>query len=328
MNIEGVEFNVDCFTVIQELQAQLHMNNVPLLNKVIDTHKNVQVCCPYHKGGQERKPSAGFKKSDGTFHCFTCGEVHTLPEVITHCFGHDDDILAKFGWTWLYKNFATIAVEDRKDVSLDFERTNDSRINNDNTTYIGEEELDKYRYYHPYWGKRGITDEHIIELFDLGYDIDTACVTMPVRDRDGKTVFVARRSVKFKFFNYPRDVQKPLYGLYELKCSYPDSYERGIEQVFICESMIDALLLWQAGHIAFALNGTFSYSQIDELKKLPIRKYILCTDNDEAGEKARAVLRKSLSNKLLTEIVFPSNRKDVGECTQDEILHILDWEKY
>ena len=103
-------------------------------------------------------------------------------------------------------------------------------------------------------------------------------------------------------------------------------YTKGLE-VFICESMIDALLLWQAGFYAFALNGLGSSRQIDELKKLPIRKYILCTDNDSAGQRAREVLRSALKNKLITEIMFPSNRKDVGECTEKEIENILEWEK-
>lgn len=340
MNINNVEFAVDCYDVIQELQTQLHLNNVPLINKIVDTPNNVQICCPYHKNGQERRPSAGIKKSDGTFHCLACGEVHTLPEVISYCFGHTEDMFGKFGWEWLLKNFATIQVENRHEIDLDFGRCNSSsNVSNmsdivgcassdDNnkqlvSQFVSEEELDRYRYYHPYWGKRGITDEWIIELFDLGYDKDTECITMPVRNKNGITLFVARRSVRTKYFNYPAGVEKPLYGLYELQVS---SQSDRYEQVFICESMIDALLLWQSGHYAFALNGLGSSSQIEELKRLHIRKYILCTDNDNAGEKARVVLRKALRNKLLSEIRFPPNRKDVGECTKEEIDNILNWE--
>lgn len=337
MNINNVEFGADCYDIIQELQTQLHINNIPLISKIIDTPKNVQIVCPFHKNGQERRPSAGIKKSDGTFHCLACGEVHTLPEVISYCFGHTEDILGKFGWNWLLKNFATISVEDRHDIiSLDFGRhIGDRSVDNlshnaiidkdniDSRQFVSEEELDKYRYYHPYWRKRGITDERIIELFGLGYDKDTECITMPVRNKNGATLFVARRSVKTKYFNYPTGVEKPLYGLYELQVS---SQSDRYEQVFICESMIDALLLWQAGYVAFALNGLGSSSQISELKRLNVRKYILCTDNDKAGQNARTVLRKALSNKLLTEIRFPPNRKDVGECTIEEINNILNWE--
>lgn len=42
------------------------------------TTNNLIVTCPYHKGGQERKPSANIRitttdeVSEGLFHCFTC----------------------------------------------------------------------------------------------------------------------------------------------------------------------------------------------------------------------------------------------------------------
>lgn len=353
MTINGIEFAVDCFTVIEELKTQLNINGIPLLNKIVDTPSNIQVCCPYHKNGQERRPSAGIRKSDGMFHCLACGETHTLSEMISHCFGRTDDILGKFGWKWLLKNFVTIQVENRNDIELDFGRNTDIRkvcaddnsddVNNStalHSAYVSEEELDSYRYYHPYWKKRGIVDEQLIELFDLGYDKDTDCITMPIRDKDGTVVFVARRSVKTKWFNYPQGVLKPIYGLYEyylegqrrIDNQRPKRYGKTyllkqLNEVFICESMIDALLLWQAGYYAFALNGLGSSYQFAELQKLPIRKYILCTDNDDAGRSARKVIQVVLrDSKILTEINFPPNRKDVGECTKEEIENILDWE--
>lgn len=66
----------------------------------------------------------------------------------------------------------------------------------------------------------------------------------------------------------------------------------------------------------------------EQLNELSCRHIILATDNDESGQRARDRLRNSISNKLLTEIQFPNNRKDIGECTQDEIQNILDWEVF
>ena len=204
--------------------------------------------------------------------------------------------------------------------------TADSGTDNDNRVFVSEKELDRYRYYHPYWKKRGIVSEDIIERFDLGYDSATHCITMPVRDYNGKVIFVARRSVKTKFFNYPDSVHKPLYGLYEILQSMEQLKITRVERIFVCESMIDALLLWQSGYYAVAMNGLGSASQIEDLKKLPTRNIVLCTDNDEAGEKARKVLRDALNVKLITEIKFPPDRKDVGECTKEEITNISNWE--
>ena len=150
MTINDVEFSVDCFDIISELRNQLQLNNVSLFAKIIDTPNNVQVCCPYHKNGQERRPSAGIRKSDGLFHCFACGETHTMSEMISHCFGKYEDVLGKFGWQWLLKNFVTIQVEERNDIELDFNRSigisrvhtvdNNGNIDSISNRYVTEEE--------------------------------------------------------------------------------------------------------------------------------------------------------------------------------------------
>ena len=335
MKIEDTYYGCELEDVLDELISQMQANGLPYLQKGYKrSGDSLQVQCPYHSDGQERKPSFGIRRSDGMGHCFACGKVVTLPEFITQCFDKDD-ILGEFGRRWLRRNFMSLEVEERKDVGLDLSRNRySSRVNRDcssNTVKcVGEEELDRYRYYHEYWGKRGITDEGIIELFDLGFDKDTNCITMPVRDKDGNCLFVARRSVQTKFFNYPEGVEKPLYGLYELYnwSKYPVSMNVGdIGQLIVCESMIDCILLWQAGHYAVALNGLGNALQMQQLRELSYRHIILATDNDEAGYGARQRLHKALSNKLITEIQFPNNRKDIGECTQDEIQNILEWEK-
>lgn len=325
MKINDVEFNCSLQDILDELVTQLRANNINLIQKQKEGPSHIQICCPYHSNGQERRPSAGIRKEDGLFHCFACGEVHTLPEVISHCFGHEDDILGKFGWSWLLKNFATIAVEERKDVEIDLERNNISNKSNildtsniDKSDWVTEEELDSYRYYHPYWKKRGIIDETIIELFDLGYDKYTSSITFPVRDMCGNCLFVARRSIHSKFFNYPQGVEKPLYGLYELYQLSKLHHGHFENEIIVCESMIDALTCWQYGKYAVALNGLGNELQFKQLRELPCRKLILATDNDEAGLKARARIRKNVTNKLITEYILPKGKKDINELSKEE----------
>ena len=333
MIINDLQFNADLYDILIELKTQLALNKVPLLNKIKDSGDDIMVQCPYHGNGQERRPSAGIRKSDGQFHCFACGETHSLPEVITHCFGHYDDLLGKFGWIWLLKNFATISVEERKPIELNLSRrtkkktTGVDRQSNENP-YVTEQELDKYRYTHSYWAKRGITDERIIELFDLGYDKATDCITMPVRDLDGNCLFVARRSVKTKWFNYPKGVEKPLYGLYELHhemlseanpvWSLYQFHKGDASEIIVCESMIDALTAWQYGKYAVALNGLGTEYQYQQLRDLPCRKLILATDNDSAGKKARKTIREHVKNKIITEVILPDGKKDINELTKEE----------
>ena len=326
MVINDIQFNCELMDIIQELISQLRANNIELIQKYKEGPTHVQICCPYHANGMERRPSAGLRKSDGAFHCFACGEIHSLPEVISHCFGYTDDIIGRFGLQWLLKNFATVQREERKDVSLDLERHNVANKNtvldnnhSDKSVYVTEEELDKYRYIHPYMYKRGLTDE-VIEQFDIGYDKDTDCITFPVRNSFGDTVFIARRSVKTKFFNYPDGVEKPLYGLYELcKKQMRQPYTR-FNEIIVCESMLDALSFWTVGKYAVALNGLGNELQFKQLRELPCRKLILATDNDDAGRKARKRIRQNVTNKIITEYVFPKGRKDANECTKEELI--------
>ena len=78
MIINDTMFNCSLNEVLDELKRQLTINKIPYLHTIKDSGENIQVSCPYHKSGQEKRPSAGIRKSDGTFHCFACGETHIL----------------------------------------------------------------------------------------------------------------------------------------------------------------------------------------------------------------------------------------------------------
>lgn len=310
MRINDIEFNADLWDILTELKSQLQINGIDTLGDMKISGHNVQVCCPYHN---DRRPSAGIDMRNGIFHCFACQEVRSLEEFIAFCFGHGNDM--KFGWNWLLKNFLTISVEERKDIPLDLDRNVLYNVN-ENKQYVSEEELDSYRYVHPYMYERGLTDE-VIEIFDIGYDKDTKCITFPVRDKQGRTLFVARRSVTIKFFNYPKEAEKPLYGLYEL-------YQQRVfpSAVIVCESMLDALSFWTVGKYAVAMNGLGTEYQYQQLRELPCRELILCTDMDEAGLRAREYLKKNIKNKIVSEYILPEDCKDANECTKEQLKEL------
>lgn len=348
MNIDNVQFNVELSDILNDLLNAL--GKTELFSKGFkDSGDNIMVQCPYHSNGQEKRPSAGIHKETGVFHCFACGEIHSLAEFISYCFGYNDGGL--FGWKWLLKNYVSVSVEERKDVVLDFVRNSTDRIFNSDISvgknernsrwterdskkfgnYVSEEELDKYRYIHPYMYKRGLTDE-IIELFDIGYDERGRCITFPVRDIQGNCLFVARRSVDYKYFHYPKGVEKPLYGLYELYHGKLNADYIGVGQyqytfpseVIVCESMLDALSFWTVGKYAVALNGLGNELQFKQLRDLPCRKLILATDMDERGLSARDRIKKNIKNKLISEYFFPEGRKDANECTKEELHNLHD----
>lgn len=338
---ERVEILDDSIDIINKLRFDLAEEGIELLQTTPrESGNNIQIQCPYHANGQERKPSAGIRKSDGLFHCFSCNETHTLPEVISHCFGRIDN--GGYGLRYILHNFtvqrANLSLFDESALSKKSTRYGDMCLiakskgeDVDIPQMVSEQELDNYRWTHPYWAKRGITDDRIIELFDLGYDIDNCCITFPIRDVEGNCLFVGKRSVKSKFFRYPQGVYKPVYGIYELYHTGligDDISSTQIDELFVCESMIDCILLWQSGYYAVALNGLGTDYQYKQISSLPILNIILCTDNDVAGKKARKRLREKLVAKIFSEIVFPKGIKDVGECSREQIDNILDWRRF
>ena len=303
----------DTQDILIELRKQLELNGVKRFAKFIDSGKNIQTNCPFHKEGQERKPSFGINKNTGECHCFGCGWSGTLSEMISNCFGKDD--FGVYGNKWLIRNFLSVAVESRPDIDVDFCRR--KKITSETKKYISEQELDSYRYTHPYMYKRKLTDE-IIDLFDIGYDKSTECITFPNRDINGNCLFIARRSVKTKFFNYPQDVEKPVYGLYECNICAKTIKNWFPNEIIICESMLDSLTCWVYGKYAVALNGTGNENQFKTLRNMPNRKFILATDMDEAGLKARERIRQSLGNKLVTEYVWDINvAKDINDMNKE-----------
>ena len=310
MKIDNLIINADLMDILERLKKQ----NVNLLKDIRDSGDNIMVTCIYHKNGQERKPSAGIHKESGVYHCFTCGVSKSFPEFISNFLGFND--YGVKGTNWLIQNYMSARIEDRKDIKLDVSRSNGSNNSTNDVVYVSEQTLDSYRYYHPYMYQRKLNNA-IIEMFDIGYDKETDCITFPVRDKKGNCLFVARRSVKSKYFNYPNGVHKPVYGYYELLQlkTFPS-------EVIICESMLDALVAWVWGKYAVALNGLGSSEQYKELSMMPCRKFILATDNDVAGIHAREILRNNIQHHLITEYLLPIDKKDLNDLTQEEFNNL------
>lgn len=203
LKINDTYYELNLIDILKELKSQLAINGIYLFNQIKELPENIMVSCPFHKEGQERKASCGIRKEDGQLHCFTCNETCSLEQLIGRCFGKYD--LGQFGIQWLKNNFLGDILRQR-DFTINLRR--DKQIIQ--TNYVTKSELAQYRYYHPYMYQRKMNDR-VIEIFDIGYDMKTECITFPLRDKDGNCLFVAKRSVKSKYFNYPSGAEKPLY---------------------------------------------------------------------------------------------------------------------
>lgn len=304
--------------IVLTLKSELPIEKSHLFNEIKVTTDNIMVTCPYHSDGRENKPSCGIstvKKQNveiGTVHCFTCGKVTSINQLVSDCFDINDN--GEFGRNWINSNFSVLYGNNR-DLG-DLER----RLSNPEVTYVTKEELLTYKHYHEYMWKRNLVKE-IVDLFEVGYDYNykgQECITFPVKDVNGNVLFIARRAINFKYFNYPAGVVKPVYGLYELI-----QQNKLNETVYICESILNCLTCWTFGKPAVALNGTGTAYQIETLLKLPTRSFVLALDNDKAGLKASNTLIKYLKPTKILDQVYVSNNRDINDLGKQEFLNLI-----
>ena len=334
MRIGNLSINTDIYKILTKLREQLRLSNsVYLRMDPKESGDYLLIQCPYHKNGQERHPSAQLRKKDGLFYCFNCKKSVHLDKFIY-------DLTDISGKEWLQNNFQVSSVEDR-DLSdiLDKIKSISPKIQEETKIqYINKSELAQYRFTHPYMFKRKLNLD-TIRKFDIGYDKDYVmnltdetgkiigqrdigeCITFPNKDPNGNILFIARRAINTKFFHYPKGVDKPVYGLYEI---YRERrLGKDIREIYICESMLDCLAIWSWGKYAVALNGTGSSYQYDILRNTDFRTFILATDNDFAGQQARIRFKEHITNKFIKEIDYKSYNdcKDINEMEEDQFLN-------
>lgn len=316
--VRGIPIFYDEVQLLKDLRADVELKTgKQILAKIKPSGDNIMICCPMHGNGQEKRPSCGVAMKRvkdmpaGTVHCFACGYIDSLEGMISKCFGYEG---TQYGTNWLIQNYIGDG-EDYTRQPIPFDISREHVKNQQN--YVTEEELSKYRFYHPYMFQRKLTEE-VIQKYDIGYQKDfvfsenwqpTEVITFPVRDINGNCLFVSRRSIYGKTFFLPPDIEKPVYGIYELP--------KPCNEVIICESVFNALTCVVYGKPAVALFGTGDENQYKILNELPIRKYILALDPDNAGQKGVTKLQRNLKGKILTKYVIPTG-KDINDLTYNE----------
>lgn len=299
-----------------------------------------QIYCPFHSNGEERRPSCGVLLHEqvkggqiypaGFCHCFTCGYAKTFLEFI-------QDLLKSKSITtsandWLVENIPGYEPLDESQsllpntlidtlnstYAIDYLRS----LTSPKVEYVSEEELASYRFVIPYMYERKLTDDIIAE-YDIGFDANwvppgrrnkVPCITFPVRDIQGRTLFLCRRSVEGKLYNYPTGVVKPVYGI--------DRVPQGCKSLIICESAINALTCRVYGYNAVALLGTGNSYQIKQLKELGVREFVLGMDGDDAGVRAAKKLKNQLKSVAMIWTMHLPKDKDINDLTKEEFLEV------
>lgn len=313
--------------VLRDIKLQLY--GTGLLRDMNNTGSDLMVTCPFHGGGKERNPSCGISLKEkrlsgksyeaGTVHCFTCGYTADLPQFIADVMGLDNSLA---GYKWLIGKY-NYSTAEREPLDLNLYRGQAPKVSS-----MDEEMVEQYHrnllnsneaceYLH----KRKLPN-WILEAYKLGFDPEDNTVLFPVRGMDGKVVFYKGRSIAGKHFYNAKDIDKSsvVFGLWELCNGY---FSQGVatpeSEIWITESEIDALSLIAYGCYAVAIMGShISEEQCKELERSPFRRFVLATDNDEAGRKGASQIKRLLIPKgfRFTNLQWHTDLKDINDLVK------------
>lgn len=336
IRIWGVPIVATVEQVVKDLKLQIY--GTGLLKEINNTGSDLMVTCPFHGGGREHNPSCGVLLKEkitrdktyeaGTVHCYTCGYTADLPQFVADMLELENSIA---GYKWLVSRY-NYSTADREPLELDMYRGG-----NEKTSGMDKELIEEYHralleseeaceYLH----RRKIAN-WVLEAYKLGFDPEDNTVLFPVRGLDGKVVFYKGRSIVGKHFYNAKEIDKSsvVFGLWEILNGH---FEQGIATadslIWITESEIDALSLISYGEFAIAIMGShISEEQGKELEKTPFRRYVLATDNDEAGRKGASQIKRLLIPKgfRFTNLQWNTQLKDINDLHKS---HGGSWKDY
>lgn len=308
--------------LIRDMQSYLlAKTGIHYFGRIKSTPKDIMVSCPFHKKGQEKKPSFGIKRfSDengyaGMCHCFSCGIKTDLPNMMREILGasyNELDVNSRFGFNSL---MLQNMVEVKPKVQFAIPKK---------TTVVSESILKQFRVYHPYLAQRRIS-ENTAKLYDIGYDAINQHITFPIRDINNRCIGIGRRSILKKEYFYPAQFTKPLYGIYEL--------ERPIRTLYVVEGPFNLWSLAEWKKKGVALLGTGTSYQYEQLKSIRSDYIILALDPDDAGRNGILKLGKYLQDcgrKNIYVADLPDG-KDINDLTFEEfrfveVLTFKEWQ--
>lgn len=255
-----------------------------------------QGLCPFHK---EKTPSFSVKREDNIFKCFGCGESGDAITFVAKLKGLEPLDAAK-------------ELAERYHIEVEEKKTGKAATI---TEYLKrcQGDIGKTNYFE----KRGL-NKATIRKFCLGYDAYHNSVVIPY---SSKMTYYQTRSIGEKAFFKPKTEDagaEPVFNINGLKL-------RTKEPIFVVESPICAMSVYQSGGNAIATCGTGGWKKVvDEVKKKkPIGGFILCFDNDEPGKKASSSMYAELLNLGVQVIEYNIS----GECKDPNELLMSNHKK-
>lgn len=245
----------------------------------VEAHMTVQerngleysVLCPFH---DERRASMRINVDKGVFFCHGC-----------HAKGGMVALAKGLGVRYRYNRSEAGMYRLRNKLDL-LRKGKDPEMD----LVLDESFLKRYAIGTRYWTDpmpkgRGLNPE-TVEAFDLGYDPMNDAAIIPVRNMWGELLGVTRRSLTgdkhVPKYRDPKGFKKRNHLFGSWFVAQAESHT-----VVLTEGPLDCIKVWQAGHPAVAVYGSYlTEHQIGMLRRLGIVTCVMMFDNDEAGIKA------------------------------------------
>jgi hypothetical protein len=268
-----------------------------------EMHEQVKVTCHKHKGGHERKPSMYISSDPAKFglvHCFTCGWKGNLDTLLK-------DLILDTG---IQVHIPAPNARERLDLNPERQAEKPQPV------YPPIPEP----VYTEYIKNRGVP-QYISDAFGVSYNALFNTILFPLIDQNGNNLGNIERKLDQKFYHIPEGIERPLYG-------YAHAMKQiavfDTQTVLITEGVIDVLKAWQSIPAVGTLGQPSEY-QLELLRKMPNRVFILACDHDEAGYRFNETIKDALiDTKILYKFSFPFGKKDIGEMSLEEIDFALE----
>jgi DNA primase len=340
--------------LIVELEVVLHflkqemeeMHGRDYFGRSVESGSNLMVKCPFHKDGQERKPSMGIRVDDGQFNCFTCGEHGDLPMFVAKCLdlgvkrdttgGIVEPPKPELGYKWLLKKFNLAVQGERPGLGLGQSRTS-KRFDR----FVPESDLEQYyEYVHPYMEEVRFIPQKMQDYLEIGYDKATNSVIFLMKDLKGNVFFVKKRPItSYNDVRYTnvKDIPKKhlMFGAYYIYRDYVATPKKWMSDMIhkngitLVEGEIDVASGWTLRMPTVGIGGRiFFKEQAKVLAAMGVKNINLGLDNDEEGQKETVRIVDNYSSTFrLSLIKYPDWAKDMNDVVKNgkgiEVLKFL-----
>lgn len=255
--------------------------------------------CPFCNSGNKQKNTAAFYVNGTRYKCFSCTEKGDIFDLVGYMEGLENDFAAHYNRT--LKIMRSYLNSDK------YEKIKTVKSKPVKTPEVSKE-VDYTEYLHKchdnvnqtdYFINRGLSRE-IIDRFNLGYDVENNCVTIPYNHDCKGYVDRVLYDGSSKYYKHGNELFN-INALYEYQTV--DDLFRNNGYVFVVEGQIDAVSFMEIGLDAVGLGGTNEIMRlVNQLKEhLSNKVLILALDNDQAGRRATGKFIEELAEAELNQ---------------------------